>query len=252
MKWIRFVLFGLLGVVVVVVVVYFLATEKLPSGREGPQAEKLADGMLAAIRQDAWDSTAVISWDFDGRHEIVWDKKRHYARVKWDSNDVLIDINDRRGVVISSSEASDPRLLSEQCHDAWKIWANDSFWLNPVSKIRDEGTSRSLVNYDGEDALLITYNKGGVTPGDSYLWMVDKHGLPYSWKMWVKIIPIGGLATSWENWITTETGVKISTLHRNVFSLRISDVRTAFSIEELYNSDIFDKLTRGNEATVAF
>ena len=97
---------------------------------------------------------------------------------------------------------------------AYFIWANDSYWLNPVSKIYDDGVTRKYVETeDGNGALLVTYSSGGVTPGDSYLWYVDENGLPYKWEMWVKIIPIKGVETSWEAWERYGEGVMISTKH---------------------------------------
>ena len=84
---------------------------------------------------------------------------------------------------------------------AWSLFANDSFWLVAPYKIRDSGTSRKVIILEnGEKGLLVTYSSGGVTPGDSYLWILDEDGRPKSWKMWVKIIPVGGLEFTWENW----------------------------------------------------
>ena len=31
--------------------------------------------------------------------------------------------------------------------------------------------------------------------------------------MWVQVIPIGGLEASWSNWITTESGCQLATVH---------------------------------------
>jgi hypothetical protein len=125
---------------------------------------------------------------------------------------------------------------------AWEIWVNDAFWLNPVSKIYDPGTSRSLVpTAEGNFGLLVEYSSGGSTPGDVYLWEVDSTGLPYKWRMWVSIIPMGGMEATWENWIETDTGVKISTLHKmSGMELKLTDVKTAADLVTLTGEDIFD------------
>jgi hypothetical protein len=59
----------------------------------------------------------------------------------------------------------------------------------------------------------VTYKSGGSTPGDSYLWQLDEFGNPTSYKMWVKIIPIGGLEASWDEWKITQTSAKLPSNH---------------------------------------
>ena len=81
-------------------------------------------------------------------------------------------------------------------------------------KAFDPGTERSIVKLkDGREGLKVQYNTGGVTPGDSYVWFLDENGQPEAWKMWVSIIPLGGIENSWEGWQTLSTGAKISTTH---------------------------------------
>jgi hypothetical protein len=52
-------------------------------------------------------------------------------------------------------------------------------------KLRDPGTSRSIVMQDEKEALMVTYTSGS-TPGDSYVWILDEN-IP-AWRMWVSIV----------------------------------------------------------------
>ncbi len=212
-------------------------SKPLPTGDTGAAAEALANEMLEAINHQAWLDTGAIRWNFGGRQQHLWDKDRHLAKIEWDNFKVLINLSTREGVVYQ-----DGQVLSqgkeEHLEQAWAHWANDSFWLNPVSKVFDQGTSRQFIDMeDGLRGLLITYASGGVTPGDSYLWVVDESGLPVRFDMWVSIIPIDGFEASWENWTTLDTGVKVSQKHDlNIFQLELTDIKAAATLAELEGS----------------
>jgi hypothetical protein len=139
---------------------------------------------------------------------------------------------------VSGEEA---RELREQ---AYAHWINDSFWLNPVVKLFDEGTTRALVAQpDGSDALLLSYASGGLTPGDAYLWIGDPSAPPRAWKMWVSILPIGGVECTWDRWQTLSTGAKISTRHDcGIFVLELTDVEGAADVVALEGEDPFAAL----------
>ena len=75
---------------------------------------------------------------------------------------------------------------------------------------------------DGKSALLITYGGGGLTPGDAYLWLLDETMRPRAWRMWVSIIPLKGIESSWEGWTALPTGAWVATEHRMTgFTLRL-------------------------------
>ncbi len=229
MKWIKRLLILLAILVGIGVIGYFATNEALPKGKEGPAADALAQKMLNAINQEAWDTTAVVQWTFKGMHDFVWDKNRHFCQIKWKNKEVLLDINKLKGRAWEEQVELQGEIAQKTVMEAWEYWCNDSFWLNAPSKAFDPGTSRAIVtNADGRQDLLISYSSGGVTPGDAYLWILNDEGLPTSWKMWVKIIPIGGLEFTWDQWKTTETGAKIASFHESaVLNLDISNLKTA-------------------------
>ena len=79
----------------------------------------------------------------------------------------------------------------------------------------DSGTTRSIVPLeDGTAGLLVSYLEGGTTPGDSYLWKLGASGFPESYQMWVKIIPIGGLEATWDDWNVMENGLFLPAAHK--------------------------------------
>ena len=214
-KFLKAIGIGFLILAGILLVAKLVLDKPLPQGIEGSRAEALAQKMLKAINDTAWQQVEAVKWNFDGRHQLLWDKKRHFAKVEWDENLVIIDCDSQKGFAFKKgSLVEDLDEKSNLLKKAYFIWANDSYWLNPVSKIYDNGVTRKYVETEDENgALLVTYSSGGVTPGDSYLWYVDENGLPYKWEMWVKIVPINGLKTTWEKW-GNYNGILISTQHK--------------------------------------
>lgn len=239
LKWAGIILalliFGLLSA-------YLSYNEKKPEGQSGPAAEALAEKMLRAIDKAGWDSTAVVQWTFKGVHTYLWDKERHLTKVNWGDNEVLLDINAISGRAWENGVELKGDAAQQQVKKAWEYWCNDSFWLNAPAKCMDPGTSRSIVKTeDGRDALLISYASGGVTPGDSYLWFLDEEGKPTSYKMWVQIIPVGGLEFTWEDWATLPTGARIAQMHKGPkLNLDIGNLKGAASLAAFgLNADPF-------------
>lgn len=229
-KW--FLIIGLV-LVLVLTIIGFLLNESKPQGNASPKADAVAQKMMAAVDKAAWDTTAIISWDFAGRQQYLWDKDRHFVKVMWGENTVLLHTKSITGKAFKNGVEVTGDAANSAVQMAWRHFCNDSFWLNAVVKAFDPGTSRSMVKTKGgKEAMMVSYASGGVTPGDAYAWILDENGLPTSYKMWVNIIPIGGVEFTWEKWITLETGAKISTLHKSaVFDLEIRDVKGAASLE---------------------
>jgi len=146
--------------------------------------------------------------------------------VRWGDKLVKLHTKSVTGTAYVSGKQVTGDEANELIQAAWSHFCNDSFWLAAPYKIRDPGTSRSLVSLEnGTNALLVSYDSGGVTPGDSYLWMLDDAGLPTAWKMWVNIIPLGGLKTSWENYKTLPSGAVVAQTHEfPMITLELSDI----------------------------
>lgn len=236
--WLRVLKGGILALAAILAlatIAFLIVNEPVPQGEQGFQTERFASRLMATIDHSAWLSTGAVQWNFDDRQQHLWDRRRNYARVRWVDVEVLIALDRKIGLVYRNGEKLSPEASIPYLNQAYKHWANDSFWLNPISKIMDPGTVRSLVTLDdGKQGLLVTYTSGGVTPGDSYLWLLDENGLPRAWKMWVAIVPIGGLEVSWEGWQKLDTGVMISTQHRlPIGELSLKDVRAARTLPQL-------------------
>lgn len=216
-------------------IAYAVVDRPVPDGKPGPEADALARRIREAVHQDAWDRTGAVRWVFAGRHRWLWDRKRDLARLRDGEQEVLLRLSDRSGRVTKGGEVLSGDERRDALDDAYASFINDAFWLQPMRTFFDAGVRRKLVQLDdGGSGLLVTYTQGGVTPGDSYLWIPGQDGKPVRWRMWVSIIPIGGLAASWERWRALETGALVSTLHRaGPVELEISDVHGAESLAAL-------------------
>ena len=221
-------------------VVFKCSDEPTPVGNVNAEAEALTDKMLTAIGKEKWDSLAFIQWSFLDKNHYLWDKKNHRAEIKIGDNTVLINLNNQLGIATANGKELEGEAKQKALDKAWKNWCNDSFWLNAPAKVRDAGTTRSIVKMDDEtDGLLVEYKSGGVTPGDSYLWALDETGLPVYYKMWVSIIPIGGVKATWSDW-QDFGGIKISTTHEmgplnvDITNLKVGDSLEEMGVEEGY------------------
>lgn len=214
-----------------------IASEPVPEGKAGPQADALARKVEQAVALDAWRATGAVRWNFGGRHAHLWDRTRRMHHIRWKEHEAVLRLSSApgafEGCVRTNGELVEGRAKHDALQEVWRKWVNDSFWLNPLGKFFDPGVQRSIVDVDGKPALLVTFTLNGVTPGDSYLWVLDDNGRPREWRMWTKI-PIGGLPTSWEDWVQLPTGAWVATSHRMLgFNLEMQDVAGAATLEQL-------------------
>lgn len=211
---------------------YFKYNEDLPTGIQGKEADALAYKMLNTLNYDAYKNTNYLEWTFKKRHHYKWKKDKNTCDVFWKGYKVSLNLTDasKNQAYVHSFKVVDNDLAKELIEKATKYFNNDSFWLVAPYKIFDKGTERRLVTLkNNKKALLVTYKSGGSTPGDSYLWHLDKTGKPTSFQMWVTVLPIDGLKASWSNWVTTESGAQLPNFHKfGIFGLEISHVKGTF------------------------
>jgi hypothetical protein len=215
-KLLKFLGLGLLVLLLGLVIAGFAAHESLPTQiQTGAAADDLARKIEQAVNKDAWDETRFVAWEFISGTKYLWDKEKKAVQVSWGDYRVLLNTPTGTGVAYENDKLVENAEESQKLLDkAWSQFANDSFWLCAPMKLFDPGTRRSIAkNKDGEEGLLVQYTSGGVTPGDSYLWLLEDNGRPRAWQMWTSIIPVGGLVFTWENWAGNPNQPQIAQQH---------------------------------------
>lgn len=209
-----------IGALLLLVALFLLTSiHRRPELTAGPAAEALAHDVQRAVGCDAFAELPAIAFAVGGRQHL-WDKGRGYAQVRWRGHDVRFAIAEQRGRAFTDGvEITDVAARQQLIARAYAWWANDSFWLNPLCKLFDDGTERAAGMIDGQRALEVHYGKGGVTPGDRYVWILDAAARPERWRLWVKVLPVPGIEMTWEAWRTLG-GAQFATMHRGRFGLR--------------------------------
>ena len=211
---------------------YYFYNTALPQGQQGVEADRLAKKMLDAMNYEAYQELNYIEWTFSriGRERTYkWYKNQGRCKVLWDSISVNLNFKAiekslvRVNGLVYTGEKKDVFIRAAEAK-----FNNDTFWLVAPYKLFDKGVERRLVRqHDGSEALLVTYTSGGNTPGDSYLWLLNKDYKPIAFQMWVSLLPIGGLKATWEQWEKTTNGAYLPRLHQlSVLDLEITGLKT--------------------------
>jgi hypothetical protein len=217
-----------LGIVVVLGTIgYFAMDEKRPVATEGAEAEALTDKLLAAVNKPAYDSLHYLQWTYRGNHHYLWDKQRNLAEVTHGKRRVVLQPDSLRGLAYEDGKPMEGKAQDDAVQKDLTAFWNDGFWLIAPFKVRDPGTKRGIVvNEDGSKSLMVTYDSGGRTPGDHYLWHLDANGRPTAWQLWVKILPIGGLRFGWEDWQQLPGGAWVaSSRTTKLMDLHVDDIK---------------------------
>ncbi|TKD65973.1 hypothetical protein [Flavobacterium sp. ASW18X] len=210
------------GIVVIVILIAmvtwgFITNEALPEGKAGPEADALAMKMLTSLNYSKYQNSRYLEWSFkNGANRYKWDKKMGKVTVTLEDTKIHLNLNaPKKSEVLDASISLSKEEKTALINKALDNFNNDSFWLVAPYKVFDNGVTRKVVSLDsGEKALLITYNSGGTTPGDSYLWLLNDNGFPNAFKMWVKIIPIGGVKATWDDWQVMDSGAFLPKTHQ--------------------------------------
>ena len=213
-------------------------TRDLPSATPGPAAERKTNQVEQFTGLKAWKETDAISFVFKPAHrEHLFDRNRRLVRVEFqnsqaeeessenvsdsESNEsegvgevtVFLQLDSHKGLVFEDGKELNGSDKVSWLQKAYEAHINDVFWLNPFSALRAPGAVRRLTDDQG---LLITYETGGVTPGDSYLIYADARGKPERWLLWTQAIPARGIEFTFEDWKEFDNGLRIS-LKRSSF-----------------------------------
>ena len=228
---------GMAGAILVASVVGLgcVLTHRLPDAAPGSEALERAARIEAAVGLDAWNELSAVSFVFAGRNHHLWDRQRGLHRVEYGRHVVMYALESRRGRAWKNGKELHAEALDAALERAWSMWCNDTFWLYPFDKLRDPGVTLGAVDLaDGSQGLLVHYGQGGVTPGDSYLWIIDADGLPIAWRMWVSVVPIPGLEASWEGWRDLPGGARVPTLHRlGPLALKVTKLKVGRSLSDV-------------------
>ena len=230
-KWSLRILGGLVALALALAIAAYLMFDMpKPEGVSDQGADVLARRVQAAVEDDRWGEVEYIEWRFGGRRHHAWSRCAEEVTVTWPDAQVRLDLAAGTGTILRGEG-------DDLVETARGYFFNDAFWLYPMRTFFDAGVTRTRVALAPEEimalgvqgeALMVTYASGGVTPGDTYLWLLDEAHRPVAWRMWVSILPIGGLKATWEDWQPLSEGPLVSRRHRLPFGMNveITDVKT--------------------------
>lgn len=205
-------------------------------------ADSLTQLVIEATNGSCWDSSTVIQWTF-ANNKHLWDRDRNLYRLENNDEVILLDLNNpQRGKVYE--EGKEVEFKPKKLQKAYDTWANDSYWLNPFWKFNEAGVNRKkYTDEDGKTHLLIYYQNGDKV-GDLYDWTIGKDHLPTQWNLFVKIVPINDFKFTWDDWVTLDCGLKISTKHESVlFDIQLKDIEVIADWgKSQYKSDPFKEI----------
>ena len=160
---------------------------------------------------------------------------------------MLLDTSTRKGRVWDKgAELDDGAAKQKLLEKAYALWINDSFWLNPVVKAFDDGTSRARGTVDGKRALLVSYATGGLTPGDKLCYGSSATTVARSPGASGSRWPPSGVEFSWENWTKLSTGAWVATSHRalGMDAVHLVDLAAGASLGEIEPDNPFAPLVK--------
>lgn len=148
------------------------------------RATAIADSVVMMMGgREHWDQVQFIRWNFFGRRTLYWNKWNGDVRIEIPSKQLLLltNLNTGRGHVYrNQTELLQPDTISYFMDRAYKIWANDSYWLIMPFKMHDAGVRLVYLGHAEDSAgvscqkLELTFENVGVTPENKYHIYVDR------------------------------------------------------------------------------
>jgi hypothetical protein len=211
----------------------------LPTGSGGERATILEQKILKAVHATSWETTKAVQFSFRGDTHWLWDRDRGMVQQKDGDTQVLLDLWDHGGIVVDSGNTLTDDKARPLLQKAYERFINDSYWFYPYASWSNDGVVKEHVEIDGHEALLVRYSSGGVTPGDTYVHVVDDIGMPTGFRMWVQVLPVKGVWASHEKYVTTQSGIVVAQAHgMGPMTLDITDVGAATSLATLLGTDV--------------
>ena len=177
---------------------------------------RVLERVLKATHNDAFEKARLVHFQLDNGRFFLWDKAREKVRVTHKNEEVFIDLK--------SAPAGDPSAIKGKASDrkalvnAHKWFINDLFWLHPFSSFKNEGVELKVS--PDERTLLVSFTKGGHTPGDQYALLLDEAGRPKAWRLYTGVLPIAGLEASFDEWQKSGENTLISHVRQISFASR--------------------------------
>jgi len=192
-------------------VALFLAGSFSIAAAQGDEhARRLAQEVWQASGGENWPKVKEIRFTFiveqDGQQlakaEHHWNVAAGTDHVKWKGKEVTVNL---------AAPAAD-----EDGKAAYARWVNDSYWLLAPLKVLDPGVQLTHegtkdLNGAAHEALRLSFQGVGLTPGDQYVLYVDPQTkLVRAWDYVPK--PESVMHGSWEKY-ETHGGLQLSTEH---------------------------------------
>ena len=148
------------------------------------RASAIADSVLQSMggRQN-WENTRCLRWNFFGRRILWWDKYTGNVRIEIPAKKLVLlsNINTKTARAFrDGNEIKQPDSVQYFNDRAYRIWANDSYWLIMPFKMKDPGVNLKFLGSQkdslGNDCYLLelTFTNVGVTPQNKYHVYVDR------------------------------------------------------------------------------
>ena len=248
MKFLKYLVIILIALAIIAFIAVKMISDPLPAGQSGSDADRWAEQIQAKLNRPAYDTLAYLQWEFfRPGQKYLWDKNRNLAVIEWGDNRAIMDLTNQRAITFTGDVRQEGEAHEALKQKAWSNWCNDSFWMIAPFKMNDPGTSREIVDLEeGGKGLKVSYDGGGVTPGDSYVWIIGDDQVPTGYKMWTSIIPVQGMYAGWSGW-ESHKGVLFSTKHDLLGKeVEMSGVAAAHNLQELgLSNDPFVELMKG-------